>query len=244
MNKGKVVLITGGAKRIGASFCKRFHQEGWCVVVHYNTSQNEAERLSREMNNDRPDTARIIQGNLSGLDNCASVASQSLAAFGRVDVLVNNASIFHPDEKLAQDERAWQETFLVNALAPYQLSTMLREELASNSGCIINLLDVRTTTQNPYPGWDIYYASKAALQSLTISTAKTFAPDVRVNAISPGITLPPPGVEVLDPAMRGRTLLNKLATPADIADAAYWLASAGHVTGQTLTIDGGESHRW
>lgn len=247
MPNNKVVLVTGGAKRIGAEICKRFHHEGWCVIIHYNQSIHEAFALADELNKLRPHSAAVVSGDLSVIKNCASIVTNSVAAFGRIDALVNNASSSPTDIDLGDTFDAWQALFRCNVFAPYQLSQMMKAELTARAGSVVNLLDVRATSMNPFSGWAIYTATKAALHSLTISAAKEFAPAVRVNAVSPGITLPFPDEDWTEDRareMNARSLLHKVATPADIADSVFWLTQAGHVTGQVITIDGGEKFQW
>lgn len=243
---GKVALITGGAQRIGAAICTHLHQEGWRVIIHYNRSEKEAQELADKLNASVPDSARIVAGDLRLEDDCRAIAENALCAFGRIDALINNASDFPKDSSL-NGEAAWIDLFRCNTFAPHMLTVKLKVELARNLGCIVNLLDVRATTLNPAKGWSIYTATKAALHSLTISSSKELAPFVRVNAVSPGITLPPRG-EVWDAdktkEMESRSLLDKSATPSDIADTVCWLLQATHVTGQVITVDGGESLRW
>lgn len=224
--------------------CRRFHREGWNVVIHYNTSGRDAQHLAIELNSLRPDSAKLAHGSLADFHGYASLAAQGSTAFGHVNALINNASVFHRDADLAGSEAAWVEMLQINAFGPYQLSLALKDELAKTGGSIINLVDVRATAMNPAPGWDVYYASKAALHSLTISSARLLAPEIRVNGISPGSILPPPWVDEHTPMVRPPTALAKEPAPEDIASAAYWLASAAHVTGQIIAVDGGESLNW
>ena len=243
---GKVALITGSAQRIGAEICNRLHREGWSVIIHYNRSKNEAQELADKLNASAPNSARIVAGDLLQKDGCHAIAVNALNAFGRIDTLINNASTSPTDNSL-DDEAAWIDLFRCNTFAPYLLMWMLKTELAKNSGCIVNLLDVRATNLNPAVNWAIYTATKAALHSLTISAAKELAPYVRVNAVSPGITLPFPSEYWDDETaneMKARSLLGTTATPSDVADAVCWLTQSKHVTGQVITVDGGESLRW
>lgn len=243
---GKVALITGGSQRIGAEICTRLHKEGWRIIIHHHRSGIKARELERRLNLLVPRSASIVEGDLLQNGSCSSIAEDALNAFGRIDALINNAANSPTDNSL-NGEAAWIDLFRCNTFAPHMLTAKLKAELARNLGCIVNLLDVRATNLNPADGWSIYTATKAALHSLTISAAKELAPHVRVNAVSPGITLPFPG-ENWDTSrmseMNGRSLLGKVASPADVASAVYWFTQDNHVTGQVLTVDGGESLHW
>lgn len=241
----KVALVTGGSKRIGAEICKKLHLDGWRVVIHNHHSVEEAKGLAEHFNALAPDSARIVTGDLT--KDIQRIADNALDAFWRIDAIINNASIAPTDQHLNDNPSAWGALFQCNTFAPYQLTNMLRAELSKNMGGVVNLLDVRATTINPAENWAMYTATKVALYSLTISSAKELAPHVRVNAVSPGITLPFPGEEEGTAewdAMKSRSLLGRVASPTDIADAVLWLTQAHHVTGQVITVDGGESYRW
>ena len=244
----RVVLITGSAKRIGASIAETFHENGWKVIIHHNDSVLEASCLADKLNAERPKSALSVRADLLASIGVTDLARRALGAFGRLDALINNASLAIKDDVLNQGGiEDWNRLFMCNTFAPHQLTYLFSDELTIRRGSVVNLLDVRATTLNPFHGWAIYTASKSALHALTLSAAKELAPDVRVNGISPGITLPFPGEEwdeAMTEEMQRRGVLNKTATPNDIADAVYWLTTAGHVTGQVITVDGGESLRW
>lgn len=244
MSSNKVVLVTGGAKRIGAEICTRFHSEGWSVIVHYNASKKEATALCDQMNRVRPGSATMIYGNL--MSDSFEIARHAKLKFGRIDALVNNASIAPTDTSMAGDPLDWLKLFQCNVFSPFKIATQLQEALSESGGAIVNILDVRATTLNPAPDWAMYTATKAAFHSLTLSLAKSLAPSVRVNGVSPGITLPFPWEKEDEDwqAMSHRSLMGRVASPSDIADAVFFMAESKHIVGQVITVDGGEALRW
>ena len=243
----KVVLVTGGAVRIGAAIARQFHSNGWNVVISYLTSVQPAATLSAELNSIRADSAALVKADLRLPFDVEWLVAQSAAKFGRLDSVINNASFMPSDEDLEKSPTEWNGLFWSNAITPHWITRNAMPYLAAVAGSVVNLLDVRTVNQVPLAGYSAYSASKSALLSFTRSDAKEFAPLVRINAVAPGVTLPPPDREwTIEEEERIRQLmpLKKFATIEDIAEAVFFMATAPHVTGQILTVDGGESIGW
>jgi pteridine reductase len=220
---GKRALVTGGAVRIGAAITKALQAKGVEVVVHYRNSKAEAEALS-------PYT---VQSNLESPEACSRLIEQA----GKLDILVNNASIFTKDTLESSTPERVQREFQVNLFAPMELCRTFAAQ--AGEGAIINLLDRRIrchdTTCVPYS------LSKKGLEELTRLAALEYAPRIRVNAVAPGPVLPPPGSAAENAReLAGFIPLDELPTPEEIAGAAVYLLKAGSVTGQIIYVDGGQ----
>ncbi len=242
--QNKVVLITGGAKRVGESISRELHAHGANLMIHYNTSKQQAKALQAELNLQRKDSVAIIQGDLLNMDIVASLASETVKHFGKLDVLVNNASTYQPTEVGDINEDNWQDLVGSNLKAPTFLSQAAAKELKKNKGCIINITDMHIET--PKKGYVIYSVAKAGLVTLTKSLANELSPEVRVNAVAPGPVLWPENNQEFDEVYRKRvisqTLLKRIGDPTDIAKAVKFLAAdAPYITGHVLAVDGGRS---
>lgn len=242
----RVCLLTGASKRIGACMAREFHQKGFRVIVHYNRSGDEAASLVAELNALRSGSAVALQADLTDSDRIAPLAAEALAAYGRVDVLVNNASSFYPTPLHDCDHNNWDDLIDSNLRAAFFLTKELAPELERRGGSVINIVD--THADRPLEGFPLYSIAKAGLKAMTKSLAKELAPRVRVNGVSPGAILWPPSLEDdSDPAVlaaRERVLqtipLRSLGDPQNIADAVFFLANdACYITGQTIRVDGG-----
>ena len=234
-----VILITGAARRIGAAIAGHLHAAGARVVIHYRSSEQEAQALRTHLETVRPDSAALISGDLTDTD---ALASRAIAAFGRLDGLVNNASGFYPTPMGRVDEAQWNDLMGSNLKAPFFLSQALAPELARNRGTIVNLVDIHG--HKPLKDHPVYSMAKAGLIMMTRSLAKELGPDVRVNAVAPGAILwPETGMEhSVKQTILDRTALKRPGAPEDIADAvAFLMLKALYVTGQILAVDGGRS---
>jgi pteridine reductase len=240
----KVVLITGGAKRVGAAICRELHAQGMQLMIHYNTSTSEARALQAELNLKRPNSAAIIQGNLLNCAVISSLVSETIAHFGRLDVLINNASSYYPTELSQINEENWQDLMGSNLKAPMFLAQAAAVELRKNLGSIINITDMHI--ERPKKGYIVYSVAKAGLVTLTKSLAHELSPDVRVNAVAPGPVQWPENNPQFDEVYRQRvisqTLLKRMGDPTDIAKAVKFLTfDAPFITGHVLAVDGGRS---
>jgi pteridine reductase len=238
----KVVLITGGAKRVGAAICRRLHGAGFRLMLHYRASAGEARLLQAELNGVRADSVALIQADLLDLAKLPSLVDQTVMRFGRLDALVNNASSFFSTPMGDIQPAQWDDLMGTNVRAPLFLSQAAAAPLRKTQGAIVNISDIHA--ERPLRHFVVYSIAKAALTGLTRSLARELAPEIRVNAIAPGPILWPEGEESFDEVSRQRiishTPLRREGTPDDIARAVHFLiADAPYVTGETLNVDGG-----
>lgn len=242
--QGKVVLITGGAKRVGAASARMLHAAGANIMIHYRSSAIEARALQDELNAVRPDSVALIQADLLDIGGLPSLIHQTVATFGGLDVLLNNASSFYPTQVGAIAEKDWFNLMGTNLKAPLFLSQAAAPELKKRHGCIINITDIHA--ERPMKNYVVYSIAKAGLVGLTKSLARELAPTVRVNAVAPGPILWPEDDVNFDEVSRQRiishTMLKRAGDPTDIALAVRFFAMDTHfVTGQILAVDGGRS---
>lgn len=240
----KVVLITGGAKRVGAAICRLLHARGANLMIHYRSSAGEARALQAELNLQRPGSAAIIQGDLHNLHKLAALVQGTVQRFGRLDALVNNASTYYPTEIGGISEKQWDDLIGINMKAPLFLSQAAAVELGKHQGCIVNITDMHV--ERPKKGYVVYSAAKAGLVTLTRSLAHELGPEVRVNAVAPGPVLWPEDNPQFDEVYRHRvisqTLLKRVGEPDDVAKAVgFLIADAPFITGQVIAVDGGRS---
>jgi len=242
--QGKVVLITGGAKRVGAASARLLHAAGANLMIHYRSSATEARALQDELNAIRPDSVALIQADLHDTGGLPSLVQQTVATFGGLDVLLNNASSFYPTPVGDIGEKDWVDLMGSNLKAPMFLSQAAAPELKRRRGCIINITDIHA--DRPMKSYVVYSVAKAGLAGLTKSLARELAPEVRVNGIAPGPIMWPEGDSNFDEVSRQRivshTMLKRAGDPSDIALAVRFFAMDTHyVTGQILAVDGGRS---
>ncbi|MBL1142582.1 MAG: pteridine reductase [Proteobacteria bacterium] len=239
--KNKTALITGAAKRIGAAIAEHLHQTGMDVIIHHNTSIKEANELTDKLNKIRPDSAIAEQANLKYQESCAALINSSLKFKGSIDVLINNASVFYPTPVTTLSNKQWDEIININLKAPLFLSQLAAPSLSKNKGCIINITDIHA--KRPLKDYSVYSVSKAGLIMLTESLAKELAPNVRVNAISPGaITWPEEMSDKIKHSILEHTALKKTGNMKDISKAVLFLIKdAEYITGQIINIDGGRT---
>ena len=242
---GRSVLITGAARRIGAALARGFHAEGANVCIHFHRSAGEAEQLREELNAARAGSAIAVAADLLDVDALPRLVDRTVQAFGRLDVLINNASTFYPTPIGAVTARHWDDLMGTNLRAPLFLSQAAAPALKDARGLILNMIDIHA--QRPLPQHPVYSSAKAGLMMLTRSLARELGPEVRVNGIAPGPILWPEGG--LDEAVKqeiiDKTLLKRSGSPPDIVRTALFFAKdAPFVTGQILAVDGGRSVGW
>lgn len=238
----KVVLITGGARRVGASISRLLHAGGANLMMHYRSSAAEARALQAELNLQRPNSVAIIQGDLLNLPVLPSLVQETISHFGRLDVLINNASSYYATEIGEIDEEHWEDLIGSNLRAPLFLSQAAAPELRKQHGCIINITDMHA--ERPKKGYIIYSVAKAGLVTLTKSLAQELSPEVRVNAVAPGPVMWPENNPQFDEVYRQRvisqTLLKRIGEGDDVAKAVRFLIQdAPFITGQVIAVDGG-----
>ena len=239
---GFCVLVTGAARRLGAAISRRLHAAGAAVVVHHRRSGGEAAALVAEMNRARPDSAVSAACDLRDLDALPALVDAAVRRYGRLDVLVNNASTFYPTPIGSITSAQWEDLVGSNLRAPLFLSQIAAPALRSARGLIINMVDIHG--ERPLRRHTVYSAAKAGLAMLTRSLARELGPEIRVNGIAPGPVLWPEGglPESLKDEIIRKTALQRMGTPDDVARAALYLAAdAPYVTGQIIVVDGGRS---
>jgi pteridine reductase len=242
---GKTVLITGGARRVGAAIARMLHGAGANLVVHYRKSAGDAEALAAEFNAARVQSAATFQADLLDLGKLPALAEFAVRSFGALDVLVNNASTFYPTPIGEITPQAWDDLMGSNLKAPLFLSQAAAPALKNSRGLIINIVDIHAL--RPLRDHTVYCAAKAGLHMLTRSLARELGPEIRVNGISPGPIMWPEhgGDEAAREKIIQRTILQRMGSPEDIARTAlFFAASAPYITGQILAVDGGRSVAW
>jgi pteridine reductase len=247
---GKTVLITGGARRVGAAIARELHGAGANLVVHYRKSAREAEALAAAFNGARANSAAVFQANLLELEKLPLLVDFATQTFGSLDVLINNASTFYPTKLGAITPAMWDDLTGSNLRVPLFLAQAATPALRKSAGLILNIVDIHAL--RPLRHYTVYCTAKAGLHMLTRSLAKELGPDIRVNGISPGPILWPEGAAEVTPQETAarekiieRTILKRMGEPADIARTAlFFAAHAPFITGQVLAVDGGRSVAW
>jgi pteridine reductase len=242
--QGKVVLVTGGAKRVGAAICRRLHAAGALLAVHYRSSEQEALALQKELNKLRPKSAAVFHADLLRQNALSQLVQKVVKRFGRLDALVNNASSFYATPLADIDEQQWHDLLGTNLRAPLFLAQAAAAELRRQHGCIVNIVDIHA--ERPMQGHLLYSVAKAGLVALTKGLAQEMAPQVRVNAVAPGVIIWPEGEAWADQEQRRKivahTLLKREGEPDDIARTVKFLLNdSPYITGQVIAVDGGRS---
>lgn len=241
---GRVVLITGGAKRVGAAISRRLHEAGADLMIHYRSSAAEADALQHEMESIRPGSCGRIRADLLDAASPARLVDETVTRFGRLDVLINNASSFFPTAVGEITERIWDDLIGTNLKAPLFLSQAAAPQLRQHRGAIVNIVDIHA--DRPMKNHLVYSTAKGGLVALTRSLARELGPEVRVNGVAPGAIIWPEDNAWSNAEERARivaqTSLKRVGDPDDIARAVCFLVSdAPYVTGQILAVDGGRS---
>ena len=238
----KTIFITGAAKRIGKEIALCFSEMGWNIIIHYNSSKNDAQVLADEINGTNPDSAITVQGNLDVKEDVEKVISEVLDGFPTIDLLINNASTFYPTPIEDISEEHWDKLVGSNLKGPLFLIKGLKDKLKESKGSIINITD--TNLSKGVANYSIYSAAKAGLESITKGLARELAPDIKVNAIAPGAMLEPPDVtwtEEQKSKVISSIPLNRMGSEKDISEAVKFLAKSNYITGQIIKVDGGRS---
>lgn len=238
--RGRVAIVTGAARRIGATIARKLHTRGLDLLIHYRGSDDEARALRDELLELRRGSAALAQADLADDAAPQRICEAALEAFGRIDVLVNNASTFYPTPLASTTRAHWDELMASNLRAPFFLAQACRRELREREGAIVNMVDIHGLV--PLSNHPVYSQAKAGLIAQTRALAREMAPQVRVNGVAPGAILwpenelsPKAGQEILE-----RVPLGRQGRPEDIAGAVAFLAlDAPYITGQILAVDGG-----
>lgn len=239
-----VALITGAARRIGADIAKTLHSAGYNLILHCRTSSVEAQILCDRFNQQRENSAVVLQADLLQHDQVTKLAMDACNVWGQVDLLINNASSFYPTPIESANMEQWDDLMGSNLKAPYFLSVALAETLKKQHGAIINVADIHG--DQPLANHSIYCMAKAGNRMMTKTLAKELAPNVRVNGIAPGAIMWPEDSAELSEQQKENILtkipLNRTGSPGDISSAALFLATSGcYMTGQVIAVDGGRS---
>lgn len=245
---GRVALVTGAAKRLGAATATALHSAGANVAIHYHQSSNEAQALVDRLNGLRQNSASLIGTELGTQDQALLCVEQAIGHWQRLDIVVNNASSFYPTPLGTIDDATVSDLFASNLNAPLFITQAAQHELSRTQGVIINMADIHGFA--PHDDHSVYCAAKAALIMLTKSLARELAPDIRVNGIAPGAILwpensPATGTQDTQDAVLKQIPLGRCGTPEDIANLIVFLCSdaANYITGEIIKVDGGRSTR-
>lgn len=238
--QGKVALLTGAARRIGAEIARTLHSAGATVVIHYRHSAVDAEQLQAEFNAQRENTCFLVRGDLLDIASIPNLITQTLEQAGRLDILVNNASSFYPTPLASVTEQQFDDLIGTNLKAPLFMAQAAAPHLQTNQGCVINMVDIHG--MRPLQGYAAYCTAKAGLLMLTQVLARELGPAVRVNGIAPGAILWPemPANHAMHTEILAKTALKREGSPDDIAKTVLFLVrDADYITGQVIPVDGG-----
>ena len=234
---GRTALVTGAAKRIGKTIAVGLAKQGSNVIIHYDKSESEAEKLRNEIV-ELGVKSWLVKTNLRGSKSCKLLIEESRRMAGAINVLVNNASVFSADDIHNAKLEDIEVEMLTNAWAPFLLTRYFSEK--ADSGKVINILDTRVV------GYDFnhfaYYLSKRMLEILTESMALKLAPRITVNGVAPGLILPPQGKDYTYLEQKKDTVpLKKYGSPSDIVETVLFLLRSDFITGQIVYVDGGKN---
>lgn len=237
---GKVCLVTGSARRVGRTISLHLAERGATVAVHYRRSKREAEQLASTIRRSGAH-ALTFQADLANVSGCKRLVREVLRAFGVLDVLVNNASVFFKTPYASLDERAWNRAIDANLRAPYLLSKLAGDAmLRQKGGVIVNIAD--WAGLRPYRHYLPYCVSKGGLITMTQAFARELAPHVRVNAVCPGpVMFPADFSEGERSAVLAKVPLKRAGSPEDVARAVLYFIESEFSTGALLAVDGGRS---
>lgn len=239
---GKVALITGGARRVGAMTARYLHAQGMRIALHYRSSSTDARALQDELQAQRSDSVILIQADLLATRKLPGIVQTVIEQFGQLDVLINNASSFYPTPIGKASEADWDDLIGSNLKAPFFLAQAAAPHLAAARGCMVNLIDIHA--ERPLKNHPIYSSAKAGLAMLTKSLARELGPQVRVNGVAPGaIMWPENGMdEVAKQRIISATALKRHGGAEDIARTILFLVrDAPYITGQIIAVDGGRT---
>lgn len=235
--KGKVALVTGGARRVGAAIVRALAAKGANVGVHYGSSAAEATKVVEELRKSGA-KAEAFGADLRKVDEAKGLADRVARHFGALDIVINSAAIMLEGAVESVTPEQWEETFSLNLRAPFFVTQGALAHLRKGKGKVVNIADLAGL--EPWPRYVAHCTSKAGVVMLTKSLARALAPDITVNAVAPGAVLLP---DDWDDAARKHfadtTPLKRLGSAEDVAGAVIYLLEADYVTGEVLVVDGG-----
>lgn len=231
----RIVLVTGGAKRVGRAIVERLAAKNWQVIFTYLRSEDEAKSLAKKSN------AIAIRADLTEPNAAIEIISERIGSIGRLDAIVNNASMFHANSLSQVDLESSRKMMAIHFESPMLLAKHFEHMLRASAGSIVNMIDL--LAERPWPEYLAYSASKAALANLTLSLARELAPQVRVNGIAPGVVDWPAEFPHEDREIYlKRVPLGRPGNPSDVADLVQFLLDSGsYITSQIIRLDGGRS---
>jgi pteridine reductase len=238
----KTALITGAAQRIGAAIARQLHAEGMNLLLHYRSSATAAQSLADELNAMRPDSVVLGRADLCQIDQLPPLVAQAHNQFGRLDLLVNNASSFYATPIGSVDEARWDDLMGSNLKGPFFLSQAAAPLLREHQGCIINLVDIHA--ERPKAEFPVYSMAKAGNAMMVKTLARELGPEIRVNGIAPGVILWPDEAVSDDEraTILQRTALKRAGQEQDIVRTLlFLLRDADYITGQIIAVDGGRT---
>ncbi len=236
----KFVLITGGAKRIGATTARYLHEKGFNIILHYNTSEAEAKAMKEGLNKIRKNSCSVIKANFNSDTSINELIDKVNEITKTLDVLVNNASSFYPTPLEKASLVEWRDLTDTNVTTPLFLTQALSHHLKKAKGCVVNISD--SLVKNGIKDYSLYAAAKSALEGITKSLAKELAPEVRVNGIAPGAILWPDDKDLSDQEIESilkKVAIGRTGKPEDIASSIFFLTQSKYITGQIINVDGG-----
>lgn len=238
----RVALVTGGARRVGAEIVRSFAVRGYDVLLHHGNSPDAAHTLAAELRSAHNVRIEIVQEDLADVHAPQRIVDAAMRAFGALDVVVSSASVMttHPFDAVTPDE--WEQTSAINLRAPFFLM-QAAARVMRDGGVIVQLSD-HLAFETIFPHLIPHQVTKAALTQLVRTTASALAPRLRVNAVAPGLVLPPDDLsdETIERFLRD-VPLGRSGTPLDVAQAIHFLVDAPYVTGIVLPVDGGRHLR-
>ncbi len=238
--RGKTALVTGGAKRIGREIALALAKKGARLLIHYNTSEKEAEHVASEIKSLNADCL-LFQADLSKTENILKLTAEIFSRVRTVEILINSASLFYKTPFGTVEESDWDRLVDTNLKGPFLLSKEIGNKMFNyGGGKIINIAD--WSGLRPYKDYSPYCVSKGGLIALTKALARDLAPKVTANAVAPGPVLTPPDMsEHEKEAIANATLLGRWGSPEDVANAVIFLAESDFINGTVLVVDGGRS---
>ena len=238
---GRVALVTGAGRRVGRTIALALGARGMRVFVHYNGSAEGAHETAR-MIHEAGGRATVIQADLADVAEAGRLVDRTLEAEGELAALVNSAAVMHRTPVGETSPELWDEMFALNVRAPYFLAQRAAPALRAGRGSIVNIADLAAFES--WPAYVPHGMTKAAVVQMTRALANALAPEIRVNAVAPGVVLLPEGWSDADAErLRKTTPLRRLGTPEDVAGAVVYLLEADYVTGEVIKVDGGRHVR-
>lgn len=239
--KDRIALVTGGAHRIGKAIAAALARRGVRIALHYSSSAEKMRETYEEFTESGYDV-HVFQSDFSRSDAPQLLMEKVITHFGALDILINSAAVMWKTPLETLTVQQWDQMFAINARAPFFLSLAAREALVKSRGTIVNIADL--AAYETWPAYIPHGLTKATVVDMTRALAKTFAPEVRVNAVAPGAVLLPEGWDQeASRRLADTTPLKRIGEAEDVARAVLYLVEADYVTGDVIFVDGGRHVR-